>query len=472
VTFLVTVRCSDMRQISVLAVVSAAAVLGAPGLAGAEVVVPASQAAVEMSWPVAAGPGGGALAMVPTACGCLAERDASGRWTPQPIVARDMFPQLVAWGPGAAAILLTETNAPTGGWDLFALRRPPGAARFAAPVSVALGGRVVSKLQTATDRSGDLAFVSDVKGVDSVVRTVLVAATPRGSIGPPQDLAGSAETTAVAVGHGRVVVAYASRRGVYVRTGIVGAPLGAPQLLPTRSLGQPGVAIDDAGVATVVFNRRTKSNFDQALLAARARPGERFGVPIALAQAEAEFEFTTHASAAGTTTALVWHRPYSEDSRVHVAIARGAGRFGRSEAMPASTGAQPYQPVAAVSPTGDVLLAYANPYDGAVHATMRRAGSPRFAQLHVISKLGEGSAPSCGPTRATSCTPRITSRRPSAARSRACSRRVPASAPTTAGPSPTESAAGSCVAAPRSPSASRSTRAGRQAAPAAARASG
>jgi hypothetical protein len=47
-----------------------------------------------------------------------------------------------------------------------------------------------------------------------------------------------------------------------------------------------------------------------------------------------------------------------------------------------------------VSPAGDVLLAYAYRFDGAVHATIRRAGSSRLGPLHVISALGEGGAPS------------------------------------------------------------------------------
>jgi hypothetical protein len=388
-----------MRQILVLAVVSAAAALGAPGPAGAELVAPASKLPVEMAWPVATGPKGGALAIVPTLCaGCndgrLAERDASGHWTPPTIVAPGMFPELVAWGPGAAATLLTEVNIPSSGAAAYVLRRPAGADRFEAPVAVALDGPIYSKLHTATDRGGDLAFVTDVKGPDSVIRTFLVAVTGHGAFGAPQELAASSETTAVAIGAGRVAVAYADRRGVYARTGTIGAPLGAPQLMPTRSFGEPGVAIDDAGNATVAFDRRGKTNFDHALMAARARPGQRFGPPSRLARARAEFGFTAHGAAAATTTALIWQRPYSDDSRVYVAVARGAGRFGQPETMPAGTHGEPAQPVAAVSPSGDVLLAYAYPFDGATHAAVRGAGSTRFGSLHVISKLGEGGAPS------------------------------------------------------------------------------
>jgi hypothetical protein len=398
VTFLVDVRSSDMRQTLALAVVSAAAVLGAPSLAGAELVAPPSKLPIEMAWPLAAGPGGSALAIVPTYCtGCndgrVAERDASGRWTLRTIAPRGMFPDFVASGPGGAATVIAIGNA-SGGTGAFVLRRPAGAERFDAPVPMALGGQIYSAPRTVSDARGDIAFLTDVKGPDSVVRTILVAAARQGAFGAPQELAGPTETTAVAVGGGRVVIAYTNRRGVYARTGTIGAPLGAPQLLATRSVGEPGVGIDDAGDATVAFDQRGKTSFDHALMAARARPGERFGAPTVLGRAQAEFGFSAHGAAAGTTMALTWQRPFSDDSRVRVSVARGAGRFGRSETMPASNRDQPYRPVAAVSPAGDVLLAYAYGYDGAVHAAMRRAGSPRFGPLHVISKLGEGGAPS------------------------------------------------------------------------------
>jgi hypothetical protein len=391
-----------MRQTLALAVVSAAAVLGGPDLAQAELVAPPSRLPLEMAWPVATGPRASALAVVPTFCaqcndGRLAERDASGRWTLRTVAPRGTFPTLVVSDPAGAARVLTVGNTPEGS-AAFVVHRPAGAVRFEAPVPITLGGAIYSNWHTASDARGDIAFVSDVKGPDAVVRPILVTAAGGGQFGAPQELAGPTETTGVAVGGGRVVVAYADRRGVYARTGVIGAPLGAPQLLAAESLGEPGVAIDDAGDATVAFDRRGKTNFDHAQMAARARPGERFGAPIVLGRAKAEFAFTAHAAAAGTTTALIWQRAFSDDSRVHVALAHGAGRFGPSETMPgpgiapAYTG--PYRPVAAVGPTGDVLLAYAYNYDGAVHATVRRAGSSRFGTLQVISKLGEGGAPS------------------------------------------------------------------------------
>jgi len=404
VTFLVDVRSSDMRQTLALAVVSAAAVLGGPDLAQAELVAPPPRLPVEMAWPVAAGPGASAVAVVPTVCrecndGRVAERDASGRWTLRTIAPGGMFPTLVAFDPGGAVRALTVGNAPEGGGAAYAVRRPAGAARFEAPVPIALGGAIYSNWHTASDARGDIAFVSDVKGPDTVVRTILVTAVGGGEFGAPQELPGPTETTTVAVGGGRVVGAYADGRGrVHARSGTIGAPLGAPQLVATRGAGGPGVALDDAGNATVAFDQRGKTNFDHALVAARARAGERFGRPTVQGRVTAEFGFSAHGAAAGATTALIWQRPVSDDSQVHVAVAHGAGRFGPSETMPGPrlTPAYigPYRPVAAVGPTGDVLLAYAYNYDGAVHAAVRRAGSARFGPLHVISKLGEGGAPS------------------------------------------------------------------------------
>lgn len=400
VTFPVAVRSSDMRHPLALAVVGAAAVLGGPDLAQAELVAPPSRLPVEMAWPLATGPGASALAVVPTVCAAcndarLAERDASGRWTLRTIGPAGMFPALVAFDPGGAARALAVGNTPEG-VAAYAVNRPAGAARFEAPVPIALGGAIYSKWQTASDARGDIAFVSDVKGPDTVVRTMLVAAVGGGELGTPQQLLpGSTETTTVAVGGGRVLVAYTDRRGrVHARSGTIGAPLGAPQLLGTRSAGAPGVALDDSGNATVAFDRRGKTNFDHALMAARARPGEPLGTPSVQGRVTAEFGFNPHGVAGGATTALIWQRPSSDDTGVHVAVARGAGRFGRSATVPASSHDQSYQPVAAVSPTGDVLLAYAYRFDGAVHATIRAAGSSRLGPLHVISELGEGGAPS------------------------------------------------------------------------------
>ena len=399
VTFPVGVRSSDMRQPLALAVVSAAAVLGGPDLAQAELVAPPSRLPVEMAWPVATGPGASALAVVPTVCAAcndarLAERDASGRWTLRTIGPAGMFPALVAFNPSGAARAVTVGNTPEGG-AAYAVRRPAGAARFEAPVPIALGGAIYSNWHTASDGRGDIAFVSDVKGPDTVVRTILVTAVGGGQLGMPQELPEPTETTSVAVGGGRVLVAYADRRGrVHARSGTIGAPLGAPQLLATRSAGEPGVALDDHGNATVAFDQRGRTNFDHALMAARARAGERFGTPTVQGRVTAEFGFSAHGSAAGATTALIWQRPSSDDSRVHVAIARGAGRFGRAATLPASSYDQSYRPVAAVSPAGDVLLAYAYRFDGAVHATIRRAGASHIGPLHVISELGEGGAPS------------------------------------------------------------------------------
>jgi len=396
-----------MRQIIVLAVVSAATVFASPGVAGAELVAPASGLGTDYAAPLATGPGGRALAIVPTSCpncsgGSVAERGVSGHWTLGTFAPPDMFPALVAWEPGGAATLLTLANTATGGADAFVVRRPAGAARFEGPVAVDLGGTVYDRVKAASDARGDLAFITAVRGSDSVVRAILVTADRAGRFGAPQRLAGaSVESAAVAVGGGRVVVAYATRRGVYARAGALGSPLGAAQLLvTTRDVREPAAAIDDAGEATVAFSRRDKTSFEHALVAARARPGDRFGAPMVLERRQADFGPVPHAAAAGTTTALIWQTSFSDEPRVRAAIARGAGRFARPEIVsapglgPNGLHGQPYQPTAAVAPSGDVLLAYG--YGGAAHATMRPADGRRFGPIHVISKLGGGGSPSVG----------------------------------------------------------------------------
>jgi hypothetical protein len=393
-----------MRRIVVLALISAVAVLGSPGLAGAELVAPVSMLARDYAWPIVAAPDERALAIMPASCddcgaGRVAERDVSGHWMLRTITPPGMFPIYLAGGPrGAATVLaIAIANTGTGGADAFVLRRPAGAAQFGEPVPVALGGAIYENVQTASDARGDIAFITGVKRPDSVVRAILVAAAPGASFDAPQTLSGPAENTAVAVGAGRIVVAYHNERGVYARTGEVGSPLRAPQLLTAQHASALCAAIDDAGHATVAFARPGKKNLANALLVARARPGERFAAPITLSRV---FAGAPRAAAAGTTTALIWHRRYSDDARVRVAIARGSGRFQAPETPsapglgPMGVRGQPYAPVVAVGRAGDVLLAYAYGYEGAVHAAVRRIGRPRFGPLHVVSELGEGGWPS------------------------------------------------------------------------------
>jgi hypothetical protein len=156
------------------------------------------------------------------------------------------------------------------------------------------------------------------------------------------------------------------------------------------------VAVDDAGNAAVAFVR---GQMRQELLVARARSGGRFGPPVVVARSLGTF-YPLAATAGGTTTALVWQTPFSgEDERVHVVIARGAGHFTTpatpsAPALQPNLGYAPHDPAVAVDRAGDVLLAYTYSYGGAVHATLRPAGSSRFGPLHVISKLGEGGTPS------------------------------------------------------------------------------
>jgi hypothetical protein len=403
VTFRARVRSGLMRRLVVSAVVSVAAALGSVAVADAELVAPASRLPMDSAWPVAAGPAGRALAIVPTYCdGCnegrVAERDASGRWSLRSIAPPGLAPVFVAWGPGGTAAVIAIRNRDGAGADAFVLRRAAGAERFDAPVAIALGGAVYDNLRIAFDARGDVAVVTAVNGPDSVVRSVLVTAAPGGSFGAPHELAaGYPEGAAVAVGAGRVVVAYSRGRRVYVRSGTVGAPVGGPQLLSSRGSGPIGAAIDDAGTATVAFGRgRT---FDHALVVTRARPGERFGAPAVLARSGAEFGPTPQVVAGGTTTALIWQASFSEeDVGVHAAIARGPGRFASADTISApglgrrGAHGQPFHPVLAVDRSGDVLLAYA--YRDAVHVTVQRGAGARFGPLHLISKLGQGGWPS------------------------------------------------------------------------------
>jgi len=354
-------------------------------------------------WPVAAGPAGRALAIVPAfdcpRCGVsrVADRDPSGLWTLQPIRPLGLFPQLAAWGPGGTATVIALANrAQGGGADAFMSRRAAGAESFDVGVPIGFGGPVYDNPRIASDSGGDIAIVAAVKGPDSTVRIGLVAARRGGSFGAPQELgAGYPEGWAVAVGGGRVVVAYPRGRRVYARSGSVGSPLAAPQLLGSHGPGELSAAIDDAGTATVAFAR------GRTLVAARARSGERFGAVAVIGRFRTESALISRAAAAGTTTALIWQQPFADhDVSLHAAIVRGVGRFGSPETPsapglgPRGSRRGPVHPVVTVGRAGDVLLAYAYSYGGAVHATMRPRRSGRFGPLHLISKLGEGGAPS------------------------------------------------------------------------------
>jgi hypothetical protein len=389
-----------MRQTLVVVVLSAAALFGSAAGADAEVVAAGATVPFESAQAVFPGPGGRALVIVPTMCGScnearIAERHRSGRWTLRSITPPGLFPIFGAWAADGAATVLAVGNAATAGADLFTVRRPAGATVFAAAAPVALGGPLYSRWVTVSDARGDIAFLAGVKGPDSVVRTTVVTAAGAGPFGAPQEIAGSTEGATAAVGGGRVVVAYPDGGSVFVRSGTIGGPLGAPELL-VRGGGftGPRVAIDDAGDATVAVDHRGRTHFEHTLLVARARPGAPFGAPITMGRFRTAFGPAAQLRAAGTTTALFWQRP--QDARVQIAVANGAGRFAAplTPLAPTVRAVRVTQPVLAVAPAGDVLLAYAYGFGGAVHATTRRAGSARFGRVHVISKLGEGGWPS------------------------------------------------------------------------------
>jgi len=256
----------------------------------------------------------------------------------------------------------------------------------------------VQVLSAGADARGDVAAVISA----GPRHAQLVTAPAGGAFGPSQDVSadgGFAETAAVGVGaDGRLVVAY--HDGVsraLVRSGAIGAPLGPPQLL-VRTLNRPdfGVAIDGAGNATVAFSRTLPGN-RIGVVAARARAGAPFGPPATLDSGPNAQE--PHVAAAGSTTAVAWDSLTTSD-RVRVAVARGGGRFaafqapaprpvrlrGEAGRFPSEAGSSRV----AVDAAGDVLVAYRYGPFGAVHATLRRAGSARFAAPRVMSALGHG----------------------------------------------------------------------------------
>lgn len=220
------------------------------------------------------------------------------------------------------------------------------------------------------------------------MRLVVVSAVPGGAFGAPQVLEGGDSGDAgIAVGGGRLAVAYRARGKVSAQTGAVGAALGPSQRLGSAGLGRIAVAVDDAGTATVAFDRGT--TFDHKLVVTRARAGGRFGPPAVLARSRQEFGPVPQAAAAGTTTALIWTSPDAVPW-VRAAIVRGTGRFAAAD-VPSGASGNPLASRLAVDREGGVLLTYTTfGSPGAVHATVRRAGAAGFGALHVVSRLGEG----------------------------------------------------------------------------------
>ena len=107
-------------------------------------------------------------------------------------------------------------------------------------------------------------------------------------------------------------------------------------------------------------------------------------------------------AAAGTTTALSWNDVMASTG-VRVAIARGAGHFGRPQNPAAppfrlrgEAGRYPSQANSvrlAVDARGDVLAAYPYGPFSSVHVALLRAGQRAFGAPRVVSSLGHGGYP-------------------------------------------------------------------------------
>jgi hypothetical protein len=341
----------------------------------------------------ATGPAGDALEVAPLASGggfgpvaTVLQAPAVG---PAPFASLDP-----SGGLQVLAARGTRPNLPS---DLVQLRRPAGASAFGAAAVIG-SGTFADVLSAGADARGDVAAVVTT----GPRHAALVTAPAGGAFGPPQDVSadgGFAETAAVGVGaDGRLVVAY--HDGVsraLVRTGAIGAPLGAPQLLArTRNRPDFGAAVDAAGTATVAFSRTLPGN-RIGIAVARARAGAAFGPVTTLDRGPNAQE--PRVAAAGSTTAVAWSSLTTSD-RVRVAVARGAGGFAPAQAPAArpvrlrgEAGRFPSEagtPAVAVDAAGDILVAYRYGLFGAVHATIRRAGSARFGAPRVMSALGHG----------------------------------------------------------------------------------
>jgi hypothetical protein len=220
-----------MLRILSLAALSAVALLTAP-VAAVRAEIVSTGLPTERSIPLrlAAGPAGRAIVLI-GGTGSFAERSDSGHWAVRTLPAPGLVPAFPALGPDGAAAMLAVANHAGGGIDAFVLRRSSRGEPFEAPVAVDLGGLVSDNLDGASDARGDIAVMTAVKGPDTVVRGVIATAAAGGPFGAAQVFApGGAEGAIVAVGAGRVVLTYYRGQGIYGRTGVVGSPLGAPQL--------------------------------------------------------------------------------------------------------------------------------------------------------------------------------------------------------------------------------------------------
>jgi hypothetical protein len=350
---------------------------------------------------VAAGPGGRALITGNAPRGMpLVERTAGVGWrAARTISPREVYPLFAAWGPGRSTVVIAYDQRQNRVRKILALRRAPGAKRFA--ISTLAQAAIVEVIDAAADPRGDIAVLVRV----GLRRVVLLTAARGGAFSEPRTIP-RAHEAAVGVGGGRLVVASYDRTGVSVRAGSVRGTLATPQRLSSvlPPDGDVRAAVDAAGVATVAFVRRVPSDplHRTALMAARAREGERFaaaavvgrGGPPEMGAGLADIEI----AAAGTTTALTWVPNDRSDlnpaGRLGIAVARAAGDFGPA-AHPSAPALDSYDgpraPALAVGAAGDVVLAYA--YAGAVHATAWPAAGLGFAPPQVVSTRGHGGAP-------------------------------------------------------------------------------
>jgi len=377
------------RPLLVLTLIATALVL--PAAASAVVVTPDAGGTFEVA--VAPDPGGGALlAWIATTSRGQAlrirERGADGRYGPvqELLQAQVLVTPSVAVGPGGSALVLVGRSAGSAAFpsEIVAVRRAGRGQPFASPEVVARADGYASVLSVAANRAGNVVAVTQADREGAVVSThtglATATLTPLGPVG----------TAGAAIGEGgRVVVAtYADgQRDIVVRSWQTGGPVGEARML-TRLRSRPDLraAVDGQGTATVAFARDLPGN-EIGVVAARSPAGQPFGGPVVLDRGpNAQIADVT---AGGTKTVVAWSALTSRRETVRVAFARGAGGFdgvqapgtptlrlrGTAGRVPSSAN----RPRAAVSPSGDVVVAYGYGPFQAVHTTLRRAGAARFA---------------------------------------------------------------------------------------------
>ncbi len=394
-----------MRRRPLLVLTSIATVLVAPAAASAVVVTPDATGTFEVA--VAPDAGGGALLawIAATSRGQalrIRERAADGRYGPvqELLHARVLVTPSVAVGADGSALVLVGGSAGNAAFpsEIVALRRAGRDQPFASPEVVARADGYASVLSAAANPAGDVVAVTQANREGTVVSTHTgLAPATLTALGP-------VGTAGAAIGNGgRVVVAtYADgQRDVLVRSWQTGSPVGEARIL-TRLRSRPDLhaAVDAQGTATVAFARDLPGNAI-GVVAARSRVGQPFASPVVLDHGpNAQI---ADVAAGGTKTAVAWSALTSPREPVRVAFARGAEGFdgvqapgtptlrlrGTAGRVPSSAN----RPRVAVSPAGDVALAYGYGPFQAVHTTLRRAGAARFGAPRVLTALGRGGLP-------------------------------------------------------------------------------